>query len=206
MLSTLKAFTKTGALCCSIICSLSHLTDFAHARAQQTCTGEFQGNSNQKFYMVGSCSISAANAKKVMKSCSLGQQCEITGTTDHCRGVRGACLEMIHIASVQLGKALPLCAPTDAGVRADKWWSQNTGVVARGTVVKDASEGGKDNTGPYGHMKIIMDLSTCSNGSPMAVDRVPEGWAGHYVEISGNAMKGGNGWYIIVRSVKDVER
>jgi hypothetical protein len=39
----------------------------------------------------------------------------------------------------------------------------------------------------------------------MAVDRVPERWIGHYVDLNGTAMKRENGWYIIARSIKDVE-
>jgi hypothetical protein len=54
-------------------------------------------------------------------------------------------------------------------------------------------------------MKIVMDLTTCSSGSPMAIDRVPERWIGHYVEVNGTAMRGPNGWYIIARSIKNAE-
>ena len=48
-----------------------------------------------------------------------------------------------------------------------------------------------------------MDLTTCSNGAPMGIDRVPEKWIGHYVEVNGTSMKGPNGWYIIARNIKD---
>jgi hypothetical protein len=52
--------------------------------------------------------------------------------------------------------------------------------------------------------RLLRDVITCSNGSPMAIDRVPEKWTGHYVNINGTAMKGPGGWYIIARSIKDV--
>jgi hypothetical protein len=79
----------------------------------------------------------------------------------------------------------------------------NSSVVIRGTIAQSAERDGS--APPHGHMNIIMDLTTCSNGAPMAVDRVPEKWLGHYVELDGTAMKSANVWYIIARSIKDVE-
>jgi hypothetical protein len=54
----------------------------------QTCSGEFiRGDGG---YMIEWCRLSEANAKKVMKVCSIGQPCVITGIVEHCREVRGA--------------------------------------------------------------------------------------------------------------------
>jgi hypothetical protein len=36
-------------------------------------------------------------AKEVLTFCSVGQRCEVTGYVRHCRGVRGACIEMTEI-------------------------------------------------------------------------------------------------------------
>lgn len=171
--------------------------------AEETCPGEFLQLESGS-YMIDGCLLSAANAKNVMKVCSLGQQCAITGTIEHCKGVRGACAEMTRITALHWGKPLPSCAATAAADRADKWWSDNSSVVLRGTIVQFAKSGGGD-TPPFGNTKIVMDLITCSTGSPMAVDRVSERWIGHYVELNGTAKKGPNGWYIIARSIKDVE-
>jgi hypothetical protein len=51
-----------------------------------------------------------------------------------------------------------------------------------------------------------MDLTTCNTGSPMAVNRVPKAFIGHYVDLKGTAKKGPNGWYIIARQIDDVAR
>jgi clan AA aspartic protease (TIGR02281 family) len=179
-----------------------------HAAAQTpsaeetTCSGEFL-KLESGYYIVGYCGLSAVNAENVMKVCSLGQQCVITGTVESCKGIRGACAEMTHITAAHWGKPLPPCAATAATDRADRWWSDNSSLVLRGTIFRSTKSGG-DDTPPYGHTKIVMDLTTCSTGSPMAVDRVSDGWIGHYVELNGTAMKGPNGWYIVARSIKDV--
>jgi hypothetical protein len=57
----------------------------------------------------------------------------------------------------------------------------------RGTIAESPAGESK----PYGHMEIIMDLTTCSNGAPIAVVRVPEEFMGHYVELGGDPMKDG---------------
>ena len=101
-----------------------------------------------------------------------------------------------------MGQPLPLCTPSAAAERADKWWNGGGSVFVRGTIAESHTGQSK----PYGHMEIIMDLTTCSNGAPMTVVRVPEGFMGHYVELGGDPMKDGNNWYIIARSVKDVPR
>jgi hypothetical protein len=165
----------------------------------QTCSGEFLKLENGTGYSVGGCGLNQAIARRVMKFCSLGQQCEITGITQHCRNVRGACIELKRLISARWGKNLPICKASAAVDRANEWWSSNASVVVRGTIRENK------NASPYGHMEIIMDLTTCSNGAPMTVVRVPEKWTGHYIEINGTAMKEGDVWYVIARAVKDVE-
>src|ERR1700730_16679574 len=61
-----------------------------------TFSGEFWKLDDAAGYMIDGCFLKEAIAKKVMKFCSVGQQCEIKGTIEHCRGVRGACIEMTH--------------------------------------------------------------------------------------------------------------
>lgn len=165
----------------------------------QTFSGEFWKLDNGAGYMIEGCLLKEVIAKKVMEFCSVGQQCEIKGITEHCRGVRGACIEVTRLISARWGKDLPICSASAAADRANKWWSNNSSVIVRGTIRQ--SEG----AAPYGHMEIVMDLTTCSSGSPMAVVRVPEKWMGRYVDINGTAMKDGDVWYIIARSVEDVK-
>lgn len=166
------------------------------------CTGELEGDYAGTAYALGGCGLLPADAKKVLKVCAIGEQCEVTGTLEHCKGVNGACANITHITNIQWGKPLPLCKPTAAADRADQWWNGGGSVIVRGTIAESPISQSK----PYGHMEIILDLTTCSNGAPMAVVRVPEAFMGHYVEIGGNPMKDGNDWYIIARSVKDVSR
>jgi len=122
----------------------------------------------------------------------------------HCRGVRGACEEMTNITAIKRGKPLPPCPANAAAARADEWWNENSSVLVRGTIIK-SNKGVSDGTPPSDQMEIVMDLTSCSSGSPLAVDRVPVRWLGHYVELSGTAMRGANGWYIIARHIKDVD-
>ena len=75
-----------------------------------TCAGEFERGADGSYGIGGCATLSAANARKVMKICSLGQQCEVTGTIEHCKGVRGACGEFTNISRIRWGKPLPLCA------------------------------------------------------------------------------------------------
>ena len=96
-----------------------------------TCAGEFERGADGSYGIGGRPTLSAANARKVMKICSLGQQCEVTGTIEHCKGVRGACGEFTNISRIRWGKPLPLCAENAAVVRADQWWSQNVAVMLR---------------------------------------------------------------------------
>jgi hypothetical protein len=169
------------------------------ASSQQTFSGELWRLDNNAGYMIDGCLLKDAIANKVMKFCSVGQQCEITGIIEHCRGVRGACIEMTRLMSARWAKNLPICAPSAAADRANQWWSNNASVIVRGTIRESK------NAIPYGHMEIVLDLTTCSSGAPMAVVRVAEKWIGHYVELNGTAMKEGDVWYIIARAVKDVE-
>ena len=66
--------------------------------------GEVLGVQSGPGYTVEGCFLSEAIARQVMKFCSLGQQCEITGITEHCRHVRGACIEMTRLLSARWGK------------------------------------------------------------------------------------------------------
>ena len=152
--------------------------------------------------MIEGCSLSEANAKKVMKVCSLGQPCVITGIVEHCKGVRGACAEMTQIISARWGEPLPPCSPTDAAARADQYWSDGSSIAIRGTITESA-ERKADGSPPYGHTTIVMELTTCNTGSPMAIDSVPESFIGHYVDLKGTAKKGPNGWYIIARQINN---
>jgi hypothetical protein len=169
----------------------------------ETCSGEFSIVGNG-FYMIGWCRLNEANARKVMQVCSLGQQCIATGTIEHCPGVRGACAELTRITSLQWGSSLPRCTTYDAVRRADQYWSNGSSVTVKGTIVRSKNIK-YDVTPPYGHISIVMDLTTCTTGSPMPVDRVPERFAGHYVELKGTAIKGPNGWYIIARQIDDAK-
>jgi hypothetical protein len=69
----------------------------AAARAEpgltHTCSGEFW-KLDDGGYQIEDCFLKDALAKRVMEFCSVGQRCEITGIIEHCRGVRGACVEM----------------------------------------------------------------------------------------------------------------
>ena len=49
--------------------------------------------------------------------------------------------------------------------------------IVKGTIARSYNEK-EDVTPPYGHMNIVMDLTTCGTGSPMPVDRVPERYIG----------------------------
>jgi hypothetical protein len=168
----------------------------------ETCSGELEGDYSGTAYGLGGCGLLPEDAKKVLKICAIGQQCEVTGTLEHCKSVKGACANITHITNIRWGKPLPLCTPFAAADRADQWWNGGGSVIVRGTIAESPARQSK----PYGHMEIIMDLPTCSNGAPMAVVRVPEGFMGHYVELGGDPMKDGNNWYITARSVKDVSR
>ena len=76
----------------------------------QTFSGEFWKLDNNAGYMIEGCLLKDAIANKVMKFCSVGQQCEVTGIIEHCRGVRGACIEMTRLMSARWAKNLPdLC-------------------------------------------------------------------------------------------------
>jgi hypothetical protein len=128
--------------------------------ALDTCSGEFWHGDG--FYMIDYCSLSEANAKKIMRTCSLGQQCVIKGIVEHCKGVRRACAEMTRVIDVQWGKDLPMCSPSAAADRADEWWlssgpSSNVsglkGMIAR-------SVQGDGSTPPYGHTKLLWSSRT----------------------------------------------
>jgi hypothetical protein len=164
----------------------------------ETFSGELWKLDDAAGHMIDGVFLNETIAKEVMKFCSVGQQCEIKGRIEHCRGVRGACIEMTRLISAGWSKALPICAVSAAADRANEWWSNNGSVGVRGTIRQ--SEG----VVPYGHMEIVMDLTTCSSGAPMAIVRVPEKWIGHYVDVNGTAIKDGDNWYIIARDVKDV--
>ena len=170
------------------------------ANASDTCSGEFLKTGG--YYSIGGCNLSESTADEVLKVCALGQQCEVTGTLEHCKGIRGACAKITHVTTAHWGKPLPVCEPSAAFARANQWWSVNSSVLIRDTIAQNKE--GDGSAPPYGHTKIVMDLTTFSDGAPMPVDRVPEKWIGRYVERSGIAMKSVKGWYIIARSIKDV--
>src|SRR5262249_25198938 len=128
-----------------------------------------------------------------------------TGTIEHCPGIRGACGQLTRLTSAKWGQNLPPCTPDDAIARANQWWSDGSSIIVKGTIVRSKNEK-EDVTPPYGHMTIVMDSTTCSTGSPMAVDRVPEQFIGHYVQLNGTSMKGPGGWYIIARHVSDAKQ
>jgi hypothetical protein len=122
---------------------------------------------------------------------------------EHRRGVRGACAEMMQVTSMSWGEPLAPCRPTDASTRADQYWSNGSSIAIRGTIIRSQNQ--KDDGPPHGHTTIIMDLTACNTGSPMPVDRVPEKFIGHYLDLKGTAMKGPSGWYIIARQIDDVQ-
>ena len=161
-----------------------------------TCSGELEWTAGVGYSIDTTCHLTIAVAKQVLKVCALGQQCEVTGyPATGCNDE--PCMKMTHLISARWGKDLPVCSASAAVDLANKWWSSNSSVVVKGTVRQSTS--GK----PYGHMEIVMDLTSCSSGSPMAVVRIPEKWLGHYVDLGGTAMKDESGWYIIARSIKD---
>ena len=170
----------------------------------ETCSGEFTDYGNG-FYGIEACRITASDARKIMNICSLGHQCVVTGTLEHCPGIRGACAQLTHITSANWGQDLPPCTPDGAIARANQWWSNGSSIIVKGTIIRSKNEK-QDATPPYGHMNIVMDLTICGTGSPMAVDRVPEQFIGHYVELNGTAMKGPEGWYIIALHVADARQ
>jgi hypothetical protein len=104
---------------------------------------------------------------------------------------------MTHLMSARWGKDLLRCSPSAAVDLANEWWTNNASVVLKGTIREAASDA------PYGHMEIVIDLVTCSSGAPVPVDRIPEKWLGHYVDLGGTAIKGKSGRYVIARSIKD---
>jgi hypothetical protein len=170
----------------------------------ETCSGEFTDFGNG-FYGIGGCRITTADARKIMNVCSLGQQCVATGTIEHCPDIRGACAQLTRITSAKWGQNLPPCSPYDAIARANQWWSNGSSIIVKGTIVRSRND--KENVSPpFGHLNIVMDLTTCGTGSPMPVDRAPEAFVGHYVELNGTAMKGPEGWYIIARHVGDARQ
>jgi hypothetical protein len=70
---------------------------------QKTCSGELWRVKNDGL-MIDTCSLVPKVAKKVLAKCALGQQCVVTGTMRHCKGVRGACEEMSVVKSIQKGR------------------------------------------------------------------------------------------------------
>lgn len=89
-------------------------------------------------------------------------------------------------------------------MRADQWWTNGSSVILKGTI-SQLNEHREERAPPYGHMAIVMDLSRCSTGSPTAVDKVPERDVGHYVNLSGTAWKGPNGWYVNAGQIDDIK-
>jgi hypothetical protein len=163
-----------------------------------TCSGELEWVAGVGYVVATTCHLSVAVAKEVLKVCAVGQQCEVTGyPAEGCNDE--PCMRMTHLISASRGKDLPVCSPSVAIERANEWWSNNSSVVVRGYVRQSTS------STPNGHMEIVMDFTTCSSGSPMPVVRVPEKWLGHYVDLGGTAIKAESDWYIIARSIKDVE-
>jgi hypothetical protein len=154
--------------------------------------------------MIEGCSLTDEQAKQIMKVCPLREQCVVKAIKGNCPGVRGACSEVVRILSIDRGEPLPPCKKTDAAARADQWWSDGSSVEVTG-IITQSIKVGNEIAPPYGHTTIVMDLTTCSTGSPMPVDRVPERYLGHYVELKGIAMKGPNGWYIIAGQIDDME-
>src|SRR6266851_3264210 len=106
---------KTTNFSAALVWSLLLAVSFAHPsysdpkdEAEYTCKGEFE-KTRQNYYSIGGCNLSISDARKVSGVCSLGQQCEVTGIIEHCKGVRGACIEITRISDIRYGKALPRC-------------------------------------------------------------------------------------------------
>jgi hypothetical protein len=167
-----------------------------------TCSGELSKMVGG--YMVEACTLTEAAAKKVMQSCSVGSQCVVKGLARHCPAVRGACLELFRVTSVQRGNQLPPCDRNAGIARADQWWTNGASVILKGTITQ-SDEAHDVGSPPYGHMAVVMDLTTCSTGSPMAIDKVPERYVGHYVNLQGTAWKGLNGWYVNAGQIDDIK-
>jgi hypothetical protein len=116
----------------------------------ETCSGEVEGDysgkevegdySGKTACGLGGCGLLAADAKKVLKVCAIGQQCEVTGTLEHCKGIKGACANITHITNIRWGKPLPLCTPSSAADRADEWWNGGGSVTVRGTIAESHTQ------------------------------------------------------------------
>jgi hypothetical protein len=166
---------------------------------QSTCEGELVSYGDT--LSVGGCGIKRRDVRAVTQVCSLGQQCLITGILEHCPGVRGACAEFKKITKIRRGAALPVCRVDAAIQRANKWWRIGASVIVKGTIIRAPKERRID-TASYGFNEIIVDLTTCSNGAPMYIDRVPDKWIGRFVEVGGIASKDGNTWFISATSIE----